>query len=111
MTDDELKNLIAERDMLVQIKIDLTAKVGKLEATLAASDAELLSLKNLLRSTPSVEINAKVYSLSDVSMFLGWVCVELPELHNLECPKLLEAWYKYCAQMGIPSASDTAAKS
>jgi hypothetical protein len=50
MTDDELKNLIAERDMLVQIKIDLTAKVEKLEATLAASDAELLSLKQLLRS-------------------------------------------------------------
>lgn len=58
MTDEELKNLIAERDMLVQIKIDLTAKVEKLEATLAASDAELLSLKQLLRSDPSVEHGA-----------------------------------------------------
>ena len=53
----------------------------------------------------SKTINLRVYSLSDVAMFLGWVCVELPELHDLECPKLLEAWYKYCAQMGIPSAN------
>lgn len=49
-------------------------------------------------------MNARVYSLSDVSMFLGWVCVEIPELRTLECPKLLEAWYKWCSQMGIPSA-------
>lgn len=27
--------------------------------------------------------------------FLGWVCAELPELHQLECPKLLEAWQKF----------------
>jgi len=58
----------------------------------------------------SKTMNIRAYSLSDVSMFLGWVCVELPELHNLECPKLLEAWYKYCAQMGIPSALETGAE-
>ena len=47
-------------------------------------------------------INEAVYSLSDVAMFLGWVCVEIPELHNLECPKLLEAWRKWCVQMDLP---------
>jgi hypothetical protein len=58
-----------------------------------------------VKNTPET-MNARVYSLSDVVMFLGWVCVEIPELHTLECPKLLEAWYKWCAQMGIPHASD-----
>lgn len=57
-----------------------------------------------MNNTPKT-MNARVYSLSDVTMFLGWVCVEIPELHTLETPKLLEAWYKYCAQMGIPSAN------
>ena len=48
------------------------------------------------------QINDPVYSLSDVVMFLGWVCVEIPELHTLECPKMLEAWNKWCAQMDLP---------
>lgn len=52
-------------------------------------------------------INAPVYSLSDVAMFLGWVCAEIPELHSFECPKLLEAWHKWCTQMGLPTAKGT----
>ncbi len=56
------------------------------------------------------KINEPIYSLSDVVMFLGWVCAEIPELHNLECPKLLEAWRKWCAQMGLPSDGEVNGK-
>jgi hypothetical protein len=30
-------------------------------------------------------------------MFLGWLCGELPELHQVECPRLLAAWDKFVA--------------
>lgn len=35
-----------------------------------------------------------------VVMFLGYLTAELPELHTLECPRLLEAWDKFKAEMG-----------
>lgn len=35
------------------------------------------------------------YSESTVLKFLGYVCGDLPELHQLECPKMLEAWNRF----------------
>lgn len=35
-----------------------------------------------------------------VTMFLGFACAYLPELHTLECPRMLEAWQAFKVEMG-----------
>ena len=35
-----------------------------------------------------------------VVMFLGFVCADLPELHALQCPKVLESWERFKEIMG-----------
>jgi len=35
-----------------------------------------------------------------VVMFLGFLCADTPELHQIECPRLLESWEKFKREMG-----------
>jgi hypothetical protein len=47
-------------------------------------------------------VSNQKYSEDFVVMFLGFVCADLPELHTLECPKMLESWERFKAVMNAP---------
>jgi hypothetical protein len=49
------------------------------------------------RTEPPADL---VHSEEFVVMFLGFLCADLPELHALECPKVLESWERFKKEMG-----------
>lgn len=45
-------------------------------------------------------------SESDVEMFIGWLSADIPELHNVEIPRLADSWDRFKAKAGIPDSAD-----
>lgn len=45
-----------------------------------------------------------VHSEEFVVMFLGYLCADIPELHTLECVKVLESWERFKREMGKVTA-------
>jgi len=55
----------------------------------------------------SIEVPDGCHSEEFVVMFLGYLCAALPELHQFECPKILEAWEQFKTEMGKRTISST----
>ncbi len=62
-------------------------------------DIRLSSDRQLVNLAPKPGIEDLVHSEKFVIMFLGFVCGDLEELHQLECPKILESWNRFKVMM------------
>lgn len=59
-----------------------------------------------MKESISAIVPPGMHSEEFVVMFLGFACADLPELHTLECPKMLESWERFKVTMGKRSAAD-----
>lgn len=78
------------------------------EALAAKLETSESLLKSAHRHWKAAEARSDgYYSEEYLAMFLGFVCADLPELHTLECPKMLESWKRFKKVMGeTTQASD-----
>lgn len=55
--------------------------------------------QNMTREQLIAELQ-DAHSEEFVTMFLGYLCGALPELHHIDCPRVLEVWNAYKKDFG-----------
>lgn len=71
-------------------------------------DAVVEQMRHALENEKHSSDETNCIDDKDIRMFLGWLSVELPELHSIETPRLGRAWEKWRALMDTSSPPGTA---
>lgn len=94
------ENLVAELEAAAGVWL-LNKNKYTLESLRDARRAVLKQMQPHGTETPAC---AETYDATDIRYFLGWLSVELPELHKIETPVLGDAWDEWRKAWADPTS-------